>query len=261
MSERDSYEAGTPSWVDHSSSEPERAAEFYSGLFGWETEDVMPADAPGSYFMCRLRGRDVAAVSSAMGDAPRAMWNTYVTVDSADDAVARAREAGGSPMGDAFDVFDSGRMAVLADPEGAVVSVWQAGRHHGAGIVNEPGSLSWNELMTRDADRALAFYGALFGWEADRMDYGGTPYHVLKLPGRDDSIGGIMPMVGDQWPAGLPAQWMVYFAVADTDATAARCGELGGSVLVAPFDTPVGRIAVLADPLRAGFSVIRLPDG
>jgi predicted enzyme related to lactoylglutathione lyase len=260
MSERDSYEAGTPCWVDHSSSDPDRAVEFYGGLFGWETEDVMPSDAPGRYFMCRLRGRDVAAVSSAMGDAPRAMWNTYVAVDSADDAVARAREAGGNPMGDAFDVFDSGRMAVLADPEGAVFSVWQAGRHHGAGIVNEPGALSWNELMTRDADRALTFYGAVFGWEPDTMDYGGVPYHVLKRAGAEDPIGGMMPMVGDQWPADLPAQWMVYFAVDDADQTVARCGELGGAVAVEPFDTSVGRIAVLSDPLGGALSVIRLPD-
>jgi uncharacterized protein len=261
MSDRDGYEPGVPCWVDHSSADPARAAEFYGALFGWETEDVMPPDAPGRYFMARLRGRDAAALSSAQSDGAPAAWNTYVAVESADDAVARATAAGGRALSDAFDVFDSGRMAVLADPTGAIVSVWQAGRHHGAGVVNEPGALAWNELMTRDADRAVEFYRAVFGWDAEEMDFGGAPYRLLKLPGHEESIGGLMPMVGDQWPPEIPANWLVYFAVADADATVASCGEGGGQVRMPPFDTPAGRIAVLADPLGAAFAVIRLPEG
>jgi uncharacterized protein len=259
MSERDGYEPGVPCWVDHSSPDPQGAAAFYGALFGWETEDQMPPEAPGSYFMCRLRGRNVAALGSQSSEGARAMWNSYVWVDSADDAVERAKTGGGTATGDAFDVFDAGRMAVLVDPAGATIGVWQAERHRGAGLVNEPGALSWNELMTRDVFGAQSFYGAVFGWDSSRMDYDGGDYYLWQLRGTEESVGGMVPMVGEQWPAEMPAQWVVYFAVEDADATAARAKELGGDVSSPPFDTPAGRIAALSDPLGAAFSVIRLP--
>src|SRR5256885_9423670 len=162
MPERDGYIDGVPCWVDSTQPDPARAADFYSGLFGWECEDTMPPDAPGSYFMARIRGANVAAISSPMGDAPpMATWNTYVWVDSADDAAAKVRDAGGQVLVDPFDVFDAGRMAVFADPEGAVISVWQANRHRGAQLVNEHGTVNFNGLNTRDPDRAKAFYGAV----------------------------------------------------------------------------------------------------
>jgi uncharacterized protein len=251
MSERDGYEHGTPCWVDHTSPDPQAAAEFYGALFGWETENMMPPDAPGPYLMARLRGRDVAAISGQMSPGP-ASWNTYVWVDSADDAVARAREAGGSAGGDAFDVFDAGRMAMLTDPAGAAFFVWQGGRHRGAGLVNEPGAFCWSELMTPEVDGALDFYGAVFGWESEQTDFGGLPYGLIKLPGREESIGGVMPSEG-------PPRWTTYFAVADADETGARARELGSAVTTPPFDTSAGRIATLDDPLGAAFAIIQLP--
>src|SRR5213080_4887858 len=126
MRERDGYIPGVPCWVDTSQPDPEAAVAFYSGVFGWEVEDVMPPDAPGRYFMARLRGRDVAAISGS--DGPPS-WSTYVCVDDADSAATRVRDAGGTVISEAFDVMDAGRMAVFADPEGAVFSVWQPGRH------------------------------------------------------------------------------------------------------------------------------------
>jgi hypothetical protein len=252
MSERDGYEHGTPCWVDHTSPDPQAAAEFYGALFGWETENMMPPDAPGPYLIARLRGRDAAAISGQMSPAP-ATWNLYVWVDSAEDAVARAREDGGTASGDAFDVFDAGRMATLADPGGAAFSVWQAGRHRGAGLVNEPGAFCWSELMTSDVDRALDFYGRVFGWESDQTDFGGLPYGLIKLAGRKESIAGVMPSDG-------PPRWVTYFAVADVDEAGTRARELGGAVTTPPFDTSAGRISVLDDPVGARFAIIRLPD-
>ncbi|MBB4665029.1 VOC family protein [Conexibacter arvalis] len=265
MSERDSYEPGTPNWVDHASDDPERAAEFYGALFDWEREDVMPPDAPGRYVICRLRGRDVAAVGSQMEEGPPA-WNTYVAVDDADAAAERASAAGGTVLAAPFDVFDAGRMAVVQDPGGAVFSLWQARRQAGAGIVNEPGTLCWNELTTRDADGSLRFYRELFGWRAVELETGGGRYFTWHLdgddePGAETAVGGMMPMDGEIWPPELPAHWMVYFNVDETDAAAARAVELGGAVAVEPFDTAAGRIAVLNDPLGAVFSVIAMPAG
>jgi predicted enzyme related to lactoylglutathione lyase len=263
MSERESYEHGTPSWADHSSSDPEAAASFYSGIFGWETENVMPPDSGGQYFMARVRGRDVAALSSQMSPGP-VVWTTYITVDDADATAAKVPDAGGRVLAEPFDVFDSGRMAVLADSSGAAFSIWQAGQHIGAGLVNEPGAMCWNELLTRDPDGAKRFYGELFGWRTSAMPFEGGEYTGWHLPGEGDpepqsGIGGMMPMVGEQWPADLPPHWMVYFAVADTDGTCSRAEELGGTVAVPAFDSSVGRIAVLDDPLGAVFSVITLP--
>ena len=155
MAERDGYIPGVPCWVDTSHPDPEAAVDFYGGLFGWEFEDVMPPDAPGKYFMARLRGVDVAAVGSAPSPGPAvAAWNTYVWVDSADQTAAKVTAAGGKVLMEPFDVGDAGRMAVFADPEGAAICVWQAGRHRGSRIINEHGALNFNGLSTRDPARA-----------------------------------------------------------------------------------------------------------
>jgi predicted enzyme related to lactoylglutathione lyase len=266
MSERDGYEHGAPCWVDHSSTDPDAAAEFYGGLLGWETEDMMPPDAPGHYIMCRLRGRDVAAFGSQQAEGAPPIWNTYVWVDSADDAVEKARAAGGSAMGEPFDIFDAGRMAVLQDQAGAWLCVWQAGTQRGAGLVNEPGTWCWSELATRDPEGSERFYGEVFGWQAVAADLGGgaqyTLWHRAGEVAPDTVPLAGMSVMGDEWPADVPPHWSIAFAVDDTDAKAARAEELGASIRMAPFDTPVGRTAVMADPLGAAFSVITLesPD-
>ncbi|HJZ03400.1 MAG TPA: VOC family protein, partial [Streptosporangiaceae bacterium] len=149
MSTREDYPVGVPCWVDTSQPDPADAARFYSGLFGWQTEDAMPPDAGAHYYMARIDGRDAAAISSqSPGAPPQAMWNTYIRVESADDAAARVREAGGRVLSEPFDVFDSGRMGVFADPEGAVFCVWQPGSHRGSAAVNEHGAVNFNNLHT-----------------------------------------------------------------------------------------------------------------
>ncbi|MEO8688653.1 MAG: VOC family protein [Solirubrobacteraceae bacterium] len=268
MAERDRYIPGVPCWIDTAQPDPDAAAEFYGGLFGWELEDTMPADSPGKYFMARLGGGEVGAISSQQADAPP-VWNTYVWVESADATAAKVREAGGKVLAEPFDVFEAGRMAVCADPEGAVFSVWQPGGNGGATVVNEPGSLNFNGLHTRDPEAAKAFYGAVFGWEALPMGmwalagYGdhldalnpGTLERMAEMgaPERFEDVVAALTVIPDD-QTGTPAHWDVTFAVANADATAERAAQLGGTVLVPPFDAPWIRGTVIRDPQGATFN-------
>jgi uncharacterized protein len=273
MPERDRYIPGVPCWVDTSQPDPEAAVAFYGGLFGWELEDVMPPGSDGRYFVARLRGGDVAAVGSIPAGAPQmAAWNTYVRVDSADETAAEAVEAGGKVLMEPFDVMDFGRMAVVADPEGAAFCVWQAMKHRGADIVNEPGSLNFNGLNTRDAAGAKRFYGSVFGWQTlgpegsfemwtlpgygDHLEEGDPEMRkriaeVGAPPGFEDVVASLNPIPQDQ--PDVPAHWAVTFAVDDADAVAAKTEELGGTVIVAPFDAPWVRMTVITDPQGATF--------
>ena len=275
MLERDGYPPGVPCWIDTLQPDPEAAARFYGGLFGWQFEDVRPGDGQ-AYLVGRLDGRDVAAVGSLPEDGPLA-WNTYVWVESADEAAERAGAAGGSVIDAPFDVGEAGRMAVLSDPTGAVFSVWQARGHRGAQVVNAAGTWNWSDLKTRDAEAARAFYGELFGWQAADVGFG----EMLRLPGygeflerRDpdlrrrhseagappgfsDAVAWLLPTTGDD----MPSHWSVTFSVDDADATATRARELGGEVTVPPFDAGPTRVAILRDPQGAAFSVSKYdPD-
>jgi len=168
MSERDGYQPGVPCWIDTWQSDADAAVAFYTELFAWEREDTMPPDTPGQHFMCRLRGRDVAAIASPPQGAPSATaWNTYVWVDSAEDAAAKAVDSGGSVLMDPFESLDGGRIAVISDPAGAAIGVWRPGAHKGAQLINEPGAWSMSQLSTPDPEGANAFYGGVFGWQTE----------------------------------------------------------------------------------------------
>ncbi|HEY3263488.1 MAG TPA: VOC family protein [Pseudonocardiaceae bacterium] len=261
MAERDSYPAGTPSWVDLGSPDVDASAAFYGALFGWDVQEAGGPEA-GGYRMAFVRARPVAGLGPQQAPGTP-WWTTYVTVDSADASAKAAEAAGGQVVAPPFDVLEAGRMAVLAAPGGATFSVWEPKQHAGSGLINEPGALSWNELMVRDLDAAKEFYGKVFGWEADEMDMGGgTTYTLWKLPGSDaeQGIAGAMQMAGDMFPADLPDHWMVYFSVEDTDASAAKVQELGGKISVPPTDIPnVGRFAVCNGPHGETFSIIANP--
>ena len=249
------YAPGTPSWVDLASPDADASARFYGGLFGWEAAEAGPVEETGGYRMLTLGGRNVAGLGPTQGEGQPAMWTTYVSTDDADAVVARVREAGGQVVMDPFDVLGAGRMAVFADTAGAFISVWQPQTHHGADVVNEPGSFCWNELATRDIDVAKRFYEAVFDWRGETNAYGDSSYTEWQLGGR--TIGGMIQM-NEQWPQDVPPHWMVYFAVEDVDASAAKAEELGGKIAVPPTDTPAGRFAVLNDPHGAVFSIIAL---
>ena len=273
MPERDGYIPGVPCWIDTSQPDPEAAADFYSGLFGWEFEDVMPPDSAGKYLIGRLRGLDAAAVGSIPEAAPPiAMWNTYIWVENADETAAKVRDAGGNVLMEPFDVMDAGRMALFTDPEGAMFCVWQAGEHRGAQLVNEHGSVNFNGLGTRDVEGAKRFYGSVFGWTTLALDGGAQ---MWTLPGygdylsRDnpdlrkltaeagapeefvDVVASINP-IPDNEPD-TPPHWSVTFAVEDADAIAAKASELGGEVIAPPFDAPWVRMTVIRDPQGATF--------
>lgn len=261
MAHRDHYDAGIPSWVDLMSPDVDASKAFYTGLFGWEAEDQLDGEGNRIYVQLRQDGRDVAGMG---GQAPEMegmppIWNTYVATDDCDATVKKAEAAGGTVMMPTMEVMDAGKMAILADPSGAMVSVWQAGEHIGAGIVNEPNSFSWNELMTRDLEAVKPFYAEVFGWEYETHDMGEMgPYTTGQIGG--DDIAGLMTMPPDI-PDEVPSYWNVYFAVADADAICKRVEELGGQVLWGPEDTPVGKLATIQDPQGGSFSIMQHQEG
>ncbi len=273
MSQRERYIPGVPCWVDTSQPDPAAGVAFYSRLFGWEIVDVMPPGSGMQYFVARMRDQDVAAVTSLPeGAPPMATWNTYIWVDSADETAVKVRDAGGVVLAEPFDAQDAGRMAVFADPEGATFCIWEARTHRGAAIVNEPGSVNFNGLHTRDLARARSFYGAVFGWTTLEVSGG---FEAWTLPGYGDHLALDRPNLRDEMaavgaPAGFedvvatisripddqpdtPPHWDVTFAVEDADAIARTASELGGTVLAGPFDAPWVRMAVIADPQGATF--------
>jgi hypothetical protein len=254
MGERTSHAPGTFSWVDLSTTDAEGAKAFYGGLFGWAFDDRPVGDGV-IYTMCLLDGKAVCAISGqqeqerSQGIPPH--WNNYVTVDDVGARTAQAGELGGNVVVEPFDVLDAGRMSVVADPTGAVFSMWEPRSSIGAEIVNVPGALTWNELATKDVERAKEFYGALFGWRLEDLEGDGGMRYTMVHNG-DRSNGGIRAQ--SEMEAGIPPNWLPYFATASADATVARAGELGGAVLMPPMTVPAGRFAALADPQGAVFA-------
>jgi predicted enzyme related to lactoylglutathione lyase len=253
MGTRTSFEPGTFSWVDLQTTDTEAAKRFYGELFGW-TYDERPAGEGAMYAIALVDGSAAAAIAPMPPGAQfPPHWNSYVTVESADAVSERARELGGSTPMQPFDVFDAGRMAVIADPTGAIVLGWEPRDNPGAGRVNDPGCFTWNELGTKDPATAADFYGALFGWTYDEQDMGpmGT-YRIIKRGER--SNGGIRPQ--SEMEADVPPNWLVYFTVEDIDATVAKVRDLGGAVLAPVMELPMGsRIAVVGDPQHAAFAL------
>jgi predicted enzyme related to lactoylglutathione lyase len=258
MPVRTSYLQGTPNWVDLQTTDQAGAKVFYEGLFGWTFNDLPMPDG-AVYSMADLGDEQVAAIALqspelAAADAPP-MWNTYLAVDSVDDAAGQVEAAGGQVAMAPFDITDAGRMAFVLDPGGAAVALWQANKHIGATLVNEPGTVMWNELITSNSS-APRFYERVLGMTTAPMDDPTMgPYTLFMVNG--EMVGGTTAPQS----AGEPSRWHVYFAVADADAAAANIAELGGTVLAGPFDTPVGRMAVAADPQGAAFSIVQPPAG
>ncbi|HEX5898520.1 MAG TPA: VOC family protein [Solirubrobacteraceae bacterium] len=260
MSQRDDYEPGVPCWVDTLRPDPDAAMAFYGALFGWE----FAGPGPGGYSVARLRGRDVAGVGSppADGPAPPAAWATHVYVESAQETADRARDAGGAVLVEAFDVLPAGRLAILADPAGAAFGAWEPRARKGAQLVNEAGAWAMSHLNTADPARATAFYGALFGWTTETFGDGASAITMFRLPGH---VGGepeqpvSREVIATMGASDDAPHWGVNFCDHDVDATAAKAVELGGTALAGPFDTPISRMAVLADPHGASFSISNVP--
>lgn len=264
MSERTSYAAGTPNWVDLSTPDQDGAEEFYGPLFGWSFDPGENPEETAGYRSAMLGDQPVGGTMRIMQEGQPPAWSTYISVDDADATIEAVKANGGSVAVEPMDVMDIGRMAFFVDPTGAFCGIWEPKTFPGAGLVNEPGAFSWNELGTRDPDTAKAFYGAVFGWgfedhAMERPGGGGEQgtYTEWKLGGA--SIGGLLDIRG-MLPDEVPANWLVYFAVADADAACEQVGAGGGEVRFGPIDIPAGRFAVAADPWGAPFALIQTPE-
>lgn len=249
---------GTFCWVELGTTNQNGAKTFYGELFGWGIHEI-PIGPAGVYTMFQIGGKDVGATYQLMPDQVSQgippNWMSYVAVESADETAKAIAAAGGQVVMEPMDVFDSGRMAVVQDSTGAAFAIWQARNHTGVRIKDENNVMCWQELATNDVDAAKAFYAKVFGWNSVTKDGGPMPYTEIDLNGQQ--FGGMLKMTAE-W-GNIPPHWMVYFAVADCDASAQKAESLGGKVCVPPTDIPnVGRFAVIQDPQGAAFSIIKL---
>lgn len=258
MQEVTKYPNATFGWVDLATSEPEKAKTFYTALFGWDASDTHTPDGEYIYTMLNMHEKSVAGLGPLPPNTDAghpAFWSSYLIVDSVDASVEQAEAAGATVATPPMEVMDQGRMAVLQDPTEAFFGLWQPGGHIGAQLVNIPGALCWNELYTRDPERAAKFYQDAFDWDFSTMDNGGATYWMFT--NNERAAGGVMQM-DDSW-GDVPPHWGIYFAVADCAATVAKAKELGANVITDATEAPgTGTFAILQDPQGATFNVIAM---
>ncbi|MGO9274464.1 MAG: VOC family protein [Terriglobia bacterium] len=258
MPQIEKHAPGSFCWIELATTDQNAAKSFYGSLFGWAAAD-MPMGPNDFYTMFKLEGRDAAAGYTlrpgqrSQGVPPH--WMLYILVESADAAAPRAAELGGTVIVPPFDVYDAGRMAVLQDPTGAYFCVWQAKNNTGMGIAGVDGTLCWADLSTPDRARAGDFYSGLFGWQIGKEDE--EPGHdYWHIKNGEEFIGGLPPAAHRDPHA--PAHWLAYFLVSDCDVSAAKAQQLGAAVYLAPMNVEdVGRMAILADPQGAAFSIFQ----
>lgn len=252
MPVRTEYPEGSLSWADLATSDPAGAKAFYEALFGWSYVSN-PTDTGGKYISAAKDGHAVAGIFQKPPemDGLPSCWNLYVTVSSVDDAIGRAAAAGGQVYREPFDVMAEGRMAVVGDPAGAAICLWQAAAGVGAELVGEPGSLVWGELITGDQSAAAAFYAAVAGWGSEAQPGGPAGPATMFTVGGAPVAGAVAPP-DDQ----VPPCWMACLGVEDCDAACEAVSAAGGAVAAGPFDTPVSRFAVVADPAGAVFKIV-----
>jgi hypothetical protein len=265
MSERDGFQPGVPCWVETWQDDGDAAAEYYGRIFGWEAEQTSSSDG-GTFRICRLRGRDVAAIGSPIPEEapPVPTWTTFIQVESAERTAEKVKATGGSVLVGPMESLDGGSLAIVADPAGAAFAIWEQARHRGAQLVNEPGAWTMSMLVTPDPDQAVRFYGDVFGWSTESFSemtlftlsgfVGGEP----QQPVPRDVVAVIAPPGSAD---GAPPHWSVGFWIRDPDEAARLTREIGGQVLAEPFDIPGAgmRQAALADPQGATFTVTRPP--
>lgn len=257
MQETPEIKPGNFCWVELATSDSEAAKSFYSQLFGWEFQDN-PMGPDMVYTMLKLDGKDVGGLYKLMPDMVEQgvppNWMTYVAVTDADEKVEKAKAAGATVLNGPFDVATYGRMAVIKDPTDAVFSVWEPRENKGSGVWGVPGAATWSELGTHDPARAAEFYTNVFGWTTQPFGDGPTPYTLFQNDGA--GIGGAYKLMPEMGP--VPPHWLVYFSVADADATVQKATELGAQVMRPADDIPgVGRFAILIDPQGAAFAIIK----
>jgi len=245
------HSPGTPCWVDLSSPDVDASVAFYCDLFGWEASE---AEQTSGYQMFSWEGKVVSGIRPIQSEKRSPLWTTYISTDDAAKTVRRAEVAGGSVLM-AMDIKEEVRMVILQDTVGAVFGLWQLGNHRGAQVFNQPVSLTFNQLTTREPEAAKQFYFEVFGWNPGDRDMGAGFAYTYFFNGVR-AVAGLMTM-DEQWSSEIPSHWQVYFAVEDADVTAARATELSGNAPQPPTDTLFGRVAMLSDPHGAVFSIIQ----
>jgi len=250
------HKPGFFNWVDVATTDTAAGLDFYHKLFGWTSQDI-PTGPDSVYTMLSLDGKLAGALHKLdperqkQGVPPH--WLLYVASDNCDATVSKIKANGGSVHAEPFDVMDAGRMAVVADPNGAIFAIWQAKAHSGAGIVNEVGSMSWHELMSTDTAKAVAFYTTVFGWTTQIKHMGGFDYTVFLIG--EKNVGGMMPMPAEM--KGVPSNWTVYFTVADCDASVKKVTAIGGKIVAPAMAIPgLGKFAIVSDGQGAKFGII-----
>jgi predicted enzyme related to lactoylglutathione lyase len=237
-------------WHDHLTRDPDAAIAFYSEVIGWTTERfgdshyIMWVGSQGPM------GGVLKLPDEVAGSGVPPHWIGNVQVADVDATVALARKLGGQAHTEPADIPTVGRFAVIADPQGASVSVFQPSGEMELHDTSRPGEVCWNELLTSDAAAAFEFYSQLFGWKIlNQMDMG--PMGTYRVYGvGDKQLGGMMTA-----PQARPPTWMYYVETDDLDSALERARRKGGKVLNGPMDVPGGRIVALMDPQGAAFSL------
>ena len=256
MTQITTHAPGTFSWAELATTDPNAAKKFYSSLFGWDAADTPAGE--GTYTLLKLRGREVGGLSGMqkeqLAQGVPTHWLPYVAVASADDTTKKATSLGGRVLAGPFDVMEHGRMSVLQDPTGATFAIWQAKSHPGAGVRDEPGSLSWCELVTTDTKAAGSFYATLFGWTMESMPMENFTYTVFSKS--STKTGGMMAIQKEWGP--MPSNWLTYFAVDDCKAKVEKAKQLGAVIYTPATPIPnIGTFAILADPQGGRFALIQ----
>lgn len=253
----DAHTPGSFSWFELATTDQAAAKSFYEGLLGWTSKDY-PIGPEETYTIFYKDDRDAAAGYTMRADQRQQgvppYWLVYVTVENVDEAAKKAKSLGATIVAEPFDVMDNGRMAVLLDPAGATLALWQPNKHPGVRITTDPGSFTWAELLTKDAAKSKDFYTKMFGWSTMAIPLpGGDEYTVVSLG--EKPVGGIYQLKADQ---PMPSIWGIYFEVNDCDKTIEAAKAKGATLCMGPHDMPnVGRFATLQDPQGAMFSVIK----
>ena len=251
MGTRSEYGRGVFCWIDLATSDTDAAEAFYEALFGWDYDERDAGDGQG-YTMAKANGLVAAGLMGLIDDGPP-RWQSYISVDSAVDTVDSAEAAGATIIMAPTDVGTAGRMAVIQDPSDAVVSIWEAGVRRGAEVVNEPGALCWNDLMTHDVGKAVNFYREVFGWELDAVEGAPGERQSIRV---GKTLNGGMAEIPDQMGSQMPPNWLACFAVDDVEAMRHAAQEHGGRAVTDVLDLPTGRFVVVIDPQGAAFGII-----
>lgn len=250
---------GAPCWIDLMTSNPERAQAFYATLFGW-TFEAGDQDTYGGYILASKNGQQVAGIMKNDGEGgyPDG-WTTYLRVEDLEATVASVPDHGGKVLMGPLDIPEQGRMALLLDPAGASVGLWQFGGHTGFRLHGEPGAPAWHELHARHFSATLAFYRDVLGWDASLMS-DTDEFRYATLGTGEEASAGILDATAFLH-SGYPAAWQVYFQVDDTELAITQALGLGASVIDPPQDSPFGRVASLSDPTGSSFKTIEPPRG